>query len=68
MEGVQDGSIELLPDDWASFLYPAGTVYNAEDEEKDLLRGYLVVRVCVFLFLTTFLTLFPVIGLETHSD
>ena len=45
MERVQDGTIEIRHEDWPTFLYASDTVYDPDNHELNLFRGYLVIRV-----------------------
>ena len=50
MDRVEDGSILLTANELPSFLYETGTVYDEENEDVGLFRGFLLVRVSFFLF------------------
>jgi hypothetical protein len=44
-----DGSIEVVANDWPNFLYEE-SVYDPNEIDKGLLRGYFLLRVRVFSF------------------
>jgi hypothetical protein len=45
MKMLQEGALKGLP----TYLYDEG-MYNPEEPDKGLLRGYIVVRVCHFIY------------------
>ena len=47
MDRVEDASLQLTADDFPSFLYEGGTIYDEDNEDIHLFRGFLLVRVCV---------------------
>jgi hypothetical protein len=50
MDQVEDGSIQLTDEDFPSFLYDTDTVYDPDNEDLGLFRGYLLVRVYRHIF------------------
>jgi hypothetical protein len=44
VEKLRDGRIKMLADDWCNFLYEDG-VYDEDELDKGLLRGYFLLRV-----------------------
>ena len=50
MDRVGDGSIQITDEDLPSFLYESGIVYDEENEDKGLFRGFLLVRVYRHIF------------------
>jgi hypothetical protein len=46
MAKVNDGSLRIRASEWPFFLYYLKTRYDPDDEEKGLLRGYILLRVC----------------------
>jgi len=44
-----DGTIKIVAEDWPSFLYEQD-LYDPNEIDKGLLRGYFLLRVCVFTF------------------
>jgi hypothetical protein len=49
MTKVNDGTIRIRAAEWPAFLYDQKTEYDPENEEKGLLKGYVLVRVCCSL-------------------
>lgn len=47
MDRVEDASLQLTADDFPSFLYEDGTIYDEDNEDAGLFQGFLLVRVCV---------------------
>lgn len=47
MHEAEHGIIDISESEWPSFLYPLGTSPDVEDDQLDLFRGYLLVRVSV---------------------
>jgi hypothetical protein len=50
MDRVSDGSIQITDEDLSSFLYESETVYDQENEDLGLFRGFLLVRVYRHIF------------------
>jgi len=48
MDRVEDGSVLLTANEFPSFLYETGTIYDEKNEEVGLFRGFLLVRVGLF--------------------
>ncbi|KAG2345779.1 hypothetical protein BDR05DRAFT_997877 [Suillus weaverae] len=51
IQRLQDGTWPLLATNWPSFLYPADTVYDAEDPIIGLFRGHAGIRAFQHLYL-----------------
>lgn len=47
MDRVEDGSLQLTTDDFPSFLYVDGTIYDEDNEDTGLFQGLVLVRVRV---------------------
>jgi hypothetical protein len=47
MDRVEDASLQLTTDDFPSFLYEDGTIYDEDNEDTGLFQGFLLVRVCI---------------------
>ena len=45
MDRIEDKKIRLTDEDFPVFLYESGTVYDEENEDVGLFRGYVLVRV-----------------------
>ncbi len=43
MDWIEDGSIRITADDFPSFVYESGTVYDEDNKNVGLFRGYLLV-------------------------
>jgi hypothetical protein len=50
MDRVEDGSIQITEEFFPSFLYEKETVYDKDNEDLGLFRGYLLVRVYRHIF------------------
>ena len=50
MDHVRDGSIQITDEDFPSFLYESEIVYDGENEDIRLFRGFLLVRVYRHIF------------------
>ena len=50
MDRVEDGSIQITDEDFPSFLYENETLYDEDNEDIGLFRGYLLVRVYRHIF------------------
>jgi hypothetical protein len=50
MARVSDGSVQIRASEWPSFLYDHNAVFDLNNEEKGLLKGYLLLRVGPFFF------------------
>ncbi len=44
MDRIEDGSIQITANDFPSFVYESGTVYDENNEDVGLFRGYLLVQ------------------------
>lgn len=51
MDHVEDGSIPITDEDFPSFVYESETLYDEDNEDIGLFRGYLLV--CVYRFIFT---------------
>jgi len=47
MDRVGDASLQLTADDFPSFLYGDGTIFDEDNEDTGLFQGLLLVRVRV---------------------
>lgn len=45
MHEAEHGIIEISECEWPAYLYPIGTSPDVEDDQLDLFRGYLLLRV-----------------------
>jgi hypothetical protein len=45
MESVEDKKIRITDEDFPVFLYESGTVYDEENEDTGLFRGYVLLQV-----------------------
>jgi hypothetical protein len=50
MDRVEDGTIRITDEDFPSFLYENDSVYDAENEDIGLFRGFLLVHVYRHIF------------------
>jgi hypothetical protein len=50
MHEAENGMIDISESEWPSFLYPLGSTPDVEDNQLDLFRGYLLIRVSVSCF------------------
>jgi hypothetical protein len=50
MDRVEDGTIRITDEDFPSFLYENDSVYDPENEDAGLFRGFLLVRVYRHIF------------------
>jgi hypothetical protein len=50
MDRVEDGSIQITDEDFPSFVYESETLYDEDNEDIGLFRGYLLVRVYRSIF------------------
>ena len=50
MDRVEDGSIQITEEFFPSFLYETDTLYDKDNEDLGLFRGYLLVRVYRHIF------------------
>ena len=66
MDQVQDGKFEITSDDLPSFLYETGTVYDPENENDGLFRGFLIVRVSTRLSILLLRPQFFFLGLSAY--
>jgi len=55
MDQIEDGSIQITADDFPAFVYESGTVYDEDNEDVGLFRGYLLIRAstCIFIAMIT---------------
>jgi hypothetical protein len=47
MDRVEDNLIQITSDNFPYFLYESGIVYDEDNEDLSLFRGYLLVRASV---------------------
>ena len=67
MDRIEDGSIQITADDFPSFVYESGTVYDENNEDVGLFQGYLLVRASTCLWLLQYsLCLYDVAGVSTY--
>lgn len=52
MDSVEDKRIRITDEDFPVFLYKSGTVYDGENEDLGLFRGYVLVRVSRSIHIT----------------
>jgi len=45
MDRIEDKKIRITDEDFPAFLYESGTVYDEENEDVGLFRGYVLLRV-----------------------
>jgi hypothetical protein len=50
MDRIEDGSIQITEEYFPSFLYEKETLYDKDNEDLGLFRGYLLVRVYRHIF------------------
>jgi hypothetical protein len=50
MDRVEDGLILITDEDFPSFLYESDWIYDEENEDSGLFRGFLLVRVYRHIF------------------
>lgn len=50
MDRIEDRSIQITDEDFPSFLYASGTVYEEDNEDLGLFQGFLLVRVYQHIF------------------
>ena len=50
MDRIEDGSIQITNEDFPLFLYESETLYDKDNEDIGLFRGYLLVRVYRHIF------------------
>ena len=65
MARVSDGSVQIRASEWPAFLYDHNSAFDPEDEEKGLLKGYLLLRVSLLLQLKQ-LKRYILIGFPPH--
>lgn len=49
MERLKSGDIQIDDTDYPAFMYEKDIIYDPDEPEVGLFRGYLLVRVCFFL-------------------
>ena len=50
MDRVEDGIIQITDEDFPSFLYASDWIYDEDNEDAGLFRGFLLVRVFRHIF------------------
>ena len=66
MARVSDGSVRIRASEWPSFLYDHNTAFDPEDEEKGLLKGYVLLRVSLLLLQLEQLDRYILTGFPPH--
>jgi hypothetical protein len=66
MDRVEDKKIRLTDEDFPVFLYKSGTVYDEDNEDIGLFRGYVLVRVRRFFQLKAQFIFCDVLGLSVN--